>query len=264
MRSAEVSVRERLVEGKVAFLGSQVRAAYRIPLYRYAYAQARLMLRTAGRKWLGRRTHDSQEITVDHNLKSLRGFTTRNEKLLLASMCVEDIEQSRTLIIGGRTEEEIFMFRGYGFRDVTAVDLISYSPLVVEADMHHLPFEDGSFDFIFCAYTLVYSKTPSAAAREFVRVLRDGGTVAIAVEYTPWESRAEIQEALLGYTITPDEKLGSVDDILALFGSHVGSVYVRYDAEKKRHHTAESKVKNPSPIMAVFSVAKDGFSDARE
>ena len=30
------------MEGKVAFLGSQVRAAYRIPLYRFAYAQARL------------------------------------------------------------------------------------------------------------------------------------------------------------------------------------------------------------------------------
>lgn len=242
-----------------AFLGSQIRAAYRIPLYRFAYTQARLMLRTIGRKWR-RQPHGSQEVTVDHNLKSLRSFNTRNEKLLLASMCVEDIEQSRTLIIGGRTEEEIFMFRGYGFRDVTAVDLISYSPLVVEGDMHDLPFEDGSFDFVFCAYTLVYSKEPSKAAREFVRVLRDGGTVAVSVEYSPWEKRAEIQQALLGYTITPGEKLENVDDILKLFEPHVKSVFVRYDAEKKKHHTAEGLVKNPSPIMAIFSIAKDGAS----
>jgi SAM-dependent methyltransferase len=248
---------------KAAFLGSQIRAAYRIPLYRFAYTQARLMLRTIGRKWR-RQAHGSQEVTVDHNLKSMRSFNTRNEKLLLASMCVEDIEQSRTLIIGGRTEEEIFMFRGYGFRDVTAVDLISYSPLVVEGDMHELPFEDGSFDFLFCAYTLVYSKEPSRAAREFVRVLRDGGTVAVAVEYTPWEKRTEIQQALLGYTITPDEKLENVDDVLKLFAPHVKSVFVRYDAEKKKHHTAEGLVKNPSPIMAVFSVAKDGASVGRE
>lgn len=221
------------------------------------------MFRTIGRRW-NRQSHGSQEVTVDHNLKSLRSFNTRNEKLLLASMCVEDIEQSRTLIIGGRTEEEIFMFRGYGFRDVTAVDLISYSPLVVEGDMHDLPFEDGSFDFIFCAYTLVYSKEPSRAAREFVRVLSDGGTVAIAVEYTPWESRAEIQQALLGYTIMPGEKLETADDILKLFEPHVGNVFVRYDAEKKKHHTAEGLVKNPSPIMVVFSVTKDGRSVGRQ
>jgi SAM-dependent methyltransferase len=222
------------------------------------------MLRTVGRRWSRRRSHESQEVTVDHNLKSLRSFTTRNESLLLASMCVEDLAQARTLIIGGRTEEEIFMFRGYGFRDVTAVDLISYSPLVVEADMHDLPFDDGAFDFIFCAYTLVYSKEPSRAAREFVRVLRDGGTIAVAVEYTPWESRAEIQQALLGYTITPDEKLENAEDILALFEPHVGSVFVRYDAEKKRHHTPAGLVKNPSPIMVVFSVKKDGASVGRE
>ena len=220
------------------------------------------MLRTAGRRWLRRRSHDSQEVTVDHNLKSLRSFTTRNEKLLFASMCVEDIEQSRTLIIGGRTEEEIFMFRGYGFHDVTAVDLISYSPLVVEADMHELPFADGSFDFIFCAYTLVYSKEPSRAAREFVRVLRDGGTIAVAVEYSPWEQRTAIQQQLLGYAITPDEKLETAEDILKLFEPHVRSVFVRYDAEKKRHHTAEGLVQNPSPIMVVFSVNKDGPSNA--
>ena len=221
------------------------------------------MVRSMGRKWRPQ-PHGSQEVTVDHNLKSMRSFNTRNEKLLLASMCVEDIEQSRTLIIGGRTEEEIFMLRGYGFRDVTAVDLISYSPLVVEGDMHDLPFEDASFDFIFCAYTLVYSKEPSKAAHEFVRVLRDGGTVAIAVEYSPWETRAEVQQALLGYTIVPSEKLENVEDVLKLFEPHVKSVFVRYDAEKKKHHTAEGLVKNPSPIMAVFSVAKDGASVGRE
>ena len=248
--------------GKGAFLSSQMRAVYRIPLYRFAYAQARLALRTVGRRWLRRRVHESQAITVDHNLKSLRSFTNRNEKLLLASMCVEDIEQSRTLIIGSRTEEEIFMFRGYGFRNVTAVDLISYSPLVVEADMHDLPFADCSFDFVFCAYTLVYSKEPARAAHEFVRVLRDGGTAAVAVEYVPWDRRAEIQQALLGYTITPDEKLETAEDILALFEPHVRSVFVRYDAEKKRHHTAAGLVKNPSPIMVVFSVQKDGAANA--
>lgn len=235
---------------------NQIKAVYRIPAYRFAYTQARLLVRTLGRRTFGRLGHSSNANTISHNLKSLRAPNTRNEKLLLSSMCIEDIEKSRTLIIGGRTEEEIFLFRGYGFRDITAVDLISYSPLVLEADMHNLPFPDGSFDFIFCAYTLSYSKQPSIAAKEFVRVLRDGGNVAVAVEYSPWHRRQAIQESLLGYTIIPDEKLETTADILALFGDSVGKVFVRYDAEKKRHHSESEMVARPSPVMAVFSIRK--------
>ena len=64
-----------------------------------------MMLRTVGRKWR-RQPHGSQEVTVDHNLKSLRSFNTRNERLLLTSMCVEDIEQLRTLISGMRDADQ--------------------------------------------------------------------------------------------------------------------------------------------------------------
>ena len=238
-------------------IARHIKAVYRIPVYRFAYTQMRLLVRTAGGKTFDRLRHKSNPRTVSHNLKSLRAPNIRNEKLLLASMCIEDIEAGKSLIIGCRTEEEIFLFRGYGFKDVTAVDLISYSPLVLEADMHEMPFPNDSFDFIFCAYTLSYSQMPSRAAKEFVRVLKDGGHIAIAVEYTPWEERREIQESLLGYTIIPDEKLETTRDIVSLFGDRVKKVLVDYDAERKRHHTASGLVERPSPVMVVFSVRKD-------
>ena len=68
----------------------------------------------------------------------------------------------------------------------------------------------------------------------------------MSVEYTPWDRhREEIENGLLGYDIIPDRKLETADDILALFGSAVGDVHVRYDAVQKRHHSPTSMVPDP-------------------
>lgn len=229
---------------------------HRVPLIRYIYSRIRLLGFSAFRRVRSLHSHGSVPDTVHHNLKSLRSFNVRNEKLLLTSHCIEDLCNLKTLLVGCRTEEEIFLFRGHGFRDVTAIDLSSYSPLITLADMHSMPYPDNHFDFVFCAYTLSYSSQPRKAAREFLRVLRDGGFVAIAVEYSPWEQRTQVQEALLGYTIVPDERLETVHDILSLFEPHVRKVFVQYDAERKRHHTVHGTVGHPSPVIAVFSASK--------
>ena len=237
-------------------IGRVANSFFRVPILRYLYMRARLRFFLTFRGVRELDEHGSISNTVSHNLKSLRSYNTRNEKLLLSCMCVEDLTDATCLVIGSRTEEEIFLFRGFGFRDVSAVDILSYSPLIDLGDMHSLPYEDGSFDFVFCAYTLSYSDDPRKAAEEMARVTRDGGTLAIAIEYVPWNRREEIQSALLGYTLMPKEKLETVDDILSLFAPNVGKVYVRYDAERKRHHDVNRPIPDPSPVMVVFSIAK--------
>jgi len=229
---------------------------HRVPLIRYVYSQLRLLAFTVLRRFRSLDSHGSLAPTVRHNLKSLRSPNVRNEKLLLTSHCIEDLSSLKSLLVGCRTEEEIFLFRGYGFRDVSAIDLTSYSPLITLADMHRMPYPDNHFDFVFCAYTISYSSQPRKAAEEFMRVLRDGGFVAIAVEYSPWEQRAKVQEALLGYSIIPNERLETTQDILSLFEPHVRKVFITYDAEKKRHHTTHGRTKHPSPVMVVFSISK--------
>jgi len=46
-------------------------------------------------------------------------------------------------------------------------------PMVV-ADIHDLPFQDRSFDFIYCAHVLEHVKDPVTACREMMRVGRRG------------------------------------------------------------------------------------------
>lgn len=48
-----------------------------------------------------------------------------------------------------------------------------------EGDVVALPFEDGSFDAVWCSSVLGYVNDPRAAIAEFVRVTREGGRVAI-------------------------------------------------------------------------------------
>ena len=230
--------------------------AYRMPTIRFLHMRIRLWLlgRSMGVQSLD--SHESVAETVKHNLKSLASQSLRNEHLLMSSMCIENIINAKTLVIGCRNEEELMMFRGYGFRDITAVDIISYSPRILLGDMHNLDFPDNYFDFIFCAYTLSYSGRPRTAANEMIRVCKSGGHVAAAIEYMPWGNREQIQMALVGYSLLPGEKLESADDVIGLFRPNVGNVIVRYDAELKRHHLPSGLVSDPSPVIAVFRVAK--------
>ena len=59
--------------------------------------------------------------------------------------------------------------------DYTTADL--YSPIVdVKADILELPFEDNSFDFVFCNHVLEHIEDDSRAMSELYRVMRPGGT----------------------------------------------------------------------------------------
>lgn len=50
---------------------------------------------------------------------------------------------------------------------------------VRQADMHELPFADGSFDQVVFFNALTYSHAPARAIQEMARVLRPGGTLAL-------------------------------------------------------------------------------------
>jgi len=86
-----------------------------------------------------------------------------------------------------------------------------------QADVHELPFFDGSFDLIKCRFAFHHFIQPSVAAAETFRVLRSGGLLSlenIAPEY---------QRASWVYTFFPDaravdqERFLPVVDLVHLF-----------------------------------------------
>jgi len=72
--------------------------------------------------------------------------------------------------------EQCFLGR---FKKLKHIDLITadlYSPIVdVKADILDLPFEDNSFDIIFCNHVLEHIEDDNKAMQELYRVLKPGG-----------------------------------------------------------------------------------------
>lgn len=87
----------------------------------------------------------------------------------------------KVLCIGNRWNGEIFYFRQtIGLKNAMGVDLISRDPeLVVAADMHKMPFEDSTVKMVFCRGTLNKSYDIRVFMKEMMRVLQDGGYLAL-------------------------------------------------------------------------------------
>jgi SAM-dependent methyltransferase len=200
-------------------------------------------------------------VTVDHNLKSLHHFNQRTDALLRPLSVIETMgAESKVLIVGPRNEGDLFSAIGYGFepKNVRGLDLISYSPMVDLGDMHHTPYAGDTFDAVVVGWTLSYSSDPKAFAAEMVRILRDGGLIAIGVEYS--EMTEEETIAYAGYRIQETDKLpdriNSTKAILDLFEGYVADIYFNHDAPAKRSHTSAGMVENVSRVLVIFSIRK--------
>jgi hypothetical protein len=194
------------------------------------------------------------EHTVMHNLRGILPSITSDRSLwLLRPLSVIEavgpIGAARLLCIGPRSEGEILRAWAHGFSkaNITAVDLISYSPWIDVGDMHQLPYADNSFDMLMSGWVLAYSESPERAAREMVRVVRPGGLVAVGVEYR--EMNDEEIVALCGYIPGSSRRIQSVEEILSYFGGAVDHVYFNHGIVKG----VNSAYGN---MLVIFSVKK--------
>ena len=78
-------------------------------------------------------------------------------------------------------------------RDYLGLDIIQYQvPLTVRADAHFLPFPEDSMGTIICFESLEHFRDPIQAVREWGRVLKPGGLVAVTtVERWPKHEEPE-------------------------------------------------------------------------
>ena len=79
--------------------------------------------------------------------------------------------------------EQCFLkrFKNMDNLNYTTADL--YSPLVdIKADICNLPFDDNTFDTIFCNHVLEHIPDDTKAMKELYRVLKKGGTGIFQVQ----------------------------------------------------------------------------------
>lgn len=238
-------------------------ARFRIPLWvafvswlRFIWF-AKLLRRTRFLDMASGQTTFVAEHTIGHNFKglqlnALRAFSGERPDLLLRLLSTIGTvapERDRILFVGPRAESELLVARSYGFRrqNIRGLDLISYSRQVDLGDMHRMPYDDNAWNVFVLGWVLAYSENPAAACREIIRTARPGAVVAIGVQYHPL-SPEEIGQQL-GYIPGAKTRLESTQQILSLFGDHVGSVYIAHDIDAHRRH-------QPGDILLVFSIKK--------
>ena len=158
-------------------------------------------------------------VVLPHNLPIDGTFARdRSERLMnvLKSIMEFDRRNSKVVCVGPRNEAELLLMTAHGFtlKNLTGVDLFSYSPLIEVMDMHDLQFENDTFDLYYNSYTLVYSYDVAKACAEALRVTTDRGLVAIAF------NRLEEGLPSLGTGIS-----GGLAELFGYFGDSIDHVY---------------------------------------
>jgi len=169
--------------------------------------------------------------TVHHNALSLNriwSFAVNRSKLLINPLAaIRMSKRTPILCIGPRAEGELLYLKGFGFKDIRGFDLMSYSPWVDLGDMHNMPYKDNSYGVIIMGWVIAYSDNRKKAAAEALRVVKNGGRIAVGVEFYT-EDKDKLNERL-GYEFCNKEQMNNVQDILDLFEGHVDRIEFTQD-----------------------------------
>jgi SAM-dependent methyltransferase len=153
-------------------------------------------------------------------------------------------EHSRILAIGVRYETDLLYLSAYGFSNSRGLDLFSYSPWVDLGNMHELPYQDNSYDGVLMGWTLAYSDDPERVASEIIRVVVNGGIVALSNTYYPKATINDFFEQ--GNQMGLINRRQTVDSILELFNGYIENVYFRHDPNPEKQ----------GACLVIFSLSK--------
>lgn len=140
-----------------------------------------------------------------------------------------DLSNKSVLMLGCGTGEESRILEEFGATSMIGVDLSKESIRLAQetyphhefkvADMHELPFEDGSFDFVYSSLTVHYSSRPLDVYKEVFRILKPDGVFQFSVGHPMrWASERITLDGrttkVLGYTEGQSEvrRYGSYSD----------------------------------------------------
>ena len=129
--------------------------------------------------------------TIEHNLLALNnrtGFSVGGRMSLLLyplAAALRGCDNAKVLIVGPRTEDDIYWARALGIHDVRGLDLFSYSPLIDIGDIHQTNYQDHEFDAVILGWVISYSKQPERMIDECRRIIKVGGYLGFGIESNP-------------------------------------------------------------------------------
>ena len=200
--------------------------------------------------------HNEKETAIESNVYHLtkklnfiqifRKFSGSRTQLCLnplKSLDFINYSKSKVLAIGPRLEGEIFKIvsNGFRFKNISAIDLQSYSPFIDLGDMTEMKYEDNSFDIVLCSFVLNYSNNVTRAAKEIVRVAKNGSIISISLSIKP-----DIQLS--------NEDLTNSSKVLNYFKDNIDSVIFDFHPFNKKNNY-EKKINSFRSIL-TFQIKK--------
>jgi SAM-dependent methyltransferase len=129
------------------------------------------------------------ETAISHNIaafdhSAVFGMAKRMSLLLFPTAAVfkDRLNDIKVIIVGPRTEDDIFWARSLGMFNTVGLDLFSYSPLIQLGDIHDSHIPDESYDAVLLGWMISYSSNPRKVADECLRILKPGGLLGIGIE----------------------------------------------------------------------------------
>jgi ubiquinone/menaquinone biosynthesis C-methylase UbiE len=125
----------------------------------------------------------------------------------------------------------------------------------VEADAEALPFADASFDVVLSSFGAIFAPRQQVVADELLRVLRPGGTIAMA-NWVPYGWVGEFFRTMLPFTPPPPPGFqppmlwGVEEHVRGLFGDGVSELTVTPMIQRVDH------LATPAALVAYY---KDNF-----
>jgi hypothetical protein len=130
------------------------------------------------------------QTTIEHNLGAFNsgdaafGMARRMSLLLfpVAALCKDSLHTTKVLIVGPRTEDDIFWAKSLGLYNTDGLDLFSYSPWIQVGDIHKSGIGSQSYDVVLLGWMISYSSQPQQVIDECLRILKPGGFLGIGIE----------------------------------------------------------------------------------
>jgi SAM-dependent methyltransferase len=167
----------------------------RIDPLRNAYCRLRYRLLKRRMKVMPTMADRVGEHTIEHNIGALQdraAFGMGNRMALLLyplAAALRDRPDAKVLIVGPRTEDDLYWARALGMANVRGLDLFSYSPLIDVGDIHQTPYANESFDAVILGWVISYSAQPEALVQECKRITKTGGYLGFGIESNPEHRR---------------------------------------------------------------------------